>query len=191
MKVVVGISNRHVHLCQEDIDVLFNDIKIEKTKDLVQPNEYATNQTVTIKTEKGTLDKVRVLNTEPVRSYTQVEISKTDSFKLGIKPPVKASGDLDGAETVTIVGPSGEIEKACCIIANRHLHINPTDREKYGLTNIEKVSIGIDTEKSVLFKDVYIKETPNGVLEVHLDTDDGNASLVNTGDMCTIYKENI
>ena len=190
METVIGISNRHVHLCQEDIDILFKDTLVEKAKDLLQPNEYATNQTVTIRTEKSSLEKVRVLNTTPVRSYTQVEISKTDAFKLGINPPVRASGNLEGAATVIIEGPNGTVEKASCIIANRHLHINPEDREKYGLTNVEKVSVSVETEKSVIFKDVYIKETPNGVLELHLDTDDGNAALIKTGDMCTVQLDN-
>jgi len=156
----------------------------------VQPNEFATNQTVTLKTAKGELEKVRVLGTNPTRSYTQVEISRTDSFKLGIKPPVRASGNMEGAAPITIIGPNGQVEKDCCIIANRHLHINPEDRAKYGLIDVEKVCVAINTEKRVLFKDVYIKETPNGILEVHLDTDDGNGALVNTGDMCTVYKEN-
>jgi len=190
MEVVIGISNRHVHLCEEDIKILFGDIALENTKDLVQPNEYATSQTVTLKTAKGTLEKVRVLGSNPTRPYTQAEISRTDSFKLGIKPPVKPSGDLDGAALITIVGPHGEVEKPCCIIANRHLHINPQDRAKYGLTDTEKVCVAINAEKRTLFKDVYIKETPNGILEVHLDTDDGNGALVNTGSLCTVYKEN-
>ena len=189
MEVLIGVSNRHVHLCEEDINILFGDIKLENTRDLVQPNEYVTDQVVIIKTDKSTLEKVRVLGTYPTRSYTQVEISRTDSFKLGIKPPIKASGDLDGAETVTIIGPIGEVIKPCCIIANRHLHINPDKRRELGLTDKEKVSIGITGEKRTIFHDVYIKETPLGVLECHIDTDDGNGSSTNTNDMATLIIE--
>ncbi len=186
MKVLVGVSNRHVHLCTEDIKILFGDNVIEKTKDLVQINEFATNQTVTLKTEKSTLEKVRVLGSDPARGYTQAEISKTDSYKLGINPPVRGSGDLNGAATVTIIGPSGEITKPCCIIANRHLHINKETKEKLGLTNIEKVSVRIESEKSTIFEDVYVKETVLGVLEFHIDTDDANGSLATTGSFAEI-----
>lgn len=90
MKVLLGISNRHVHLTEEDYKTLFNDAPLEKVKDLVQPGEFASNQKVSIKTEKSTINNVRLLG--PLRKYSQVEISKTDSFTLGIKPPVRNSG---------------------------------------------------------------------------------------------------
>jgi len=186
MKAIIGVSNRHVHLCEEDIKILFGDIVIEKTKDLLQINEFATNQTVTIKTEKSELEKVRVLGTNPTRGYTQAEISKTDSFKLGINPPVRNSGDLREAETVTIVGPKGEITKPCCIIANRHLHVNKQIREELGLTGIEKVSLEVASEKRTVFYDVYVKETKLGVLEFHIDTDDANGCLAKTGEYAEI-----
>ena len=127
MKVLLGISNRHVHLTEDDYKTLFGDEPLEKVKDLVQPGEYASNQKVSIKTEKNVINNVRLLG--PLRSYSQVEISKTDSFTLGIKPPVRNSGDLENAAEVTIVGPKGEVTKECCIIAARHLHINTSDLE--------------------------------------------------------------
>ena len=121
MKVLLGISNRHVHLTEEDYKILFGELPLEKVKDLVQPGEFASNQKVSIKTEKNIINNVRLLG--PLRKYSQVEISKTDSFTLGVKPPVRNSGELDGAAEVTIVGPNGEVTKNCCIIAARHLHI--------------------------------------------------------------------
>ncbi len=186
MKVLLGISNRHVHLTEEDYKALFNDAPLEKVKDLVQPGEFASNQKVSIKTEKSTINNVRLLG--PLRKYSQVEISKTDSFTLGIKPPVRNSGDLENAEKITIVGPYGEVTKNCCIIATRHLHINKEDRIKYNLEGVEKVKVKIESEKSTIFEDVYIKENPNYVLELHLDTDDGNGSLAKTGDEVEIIK---
>lgn len=186
MKVLLGISNRHVHLTEEDYKTLFNDAPLEKVKDLVQPGEFASNQKVSIKTEKSTINNVRLLG--PLRKYSQVEISKTDSFTLGIKPPVRNSGDLENAEKITIVGPCGEVTKNCCIIATRHLHINKEDRIKYNLEGVEKVKVKIESEKSTIFEDVYIKENPNYVLELHLDTDDGNGSLAKTGDEVEIIK---
>lgn len=180
MKVLLGISNRHIHLCEEDYKVLFGDTPLEKVKDLVQPGEFASNLKVTLKTNKSTIANVRLLG--PLRSYSQVEISKTDSFTLGINPPVRNSGDLDGAEEITIVGTNGEVTKKCCIIATRHLHINTNDLEKYGLVGVEKIKAKIVSEKSTVFEDVYVKASPKYVLELHLDTDDGNGSLAKTGD---------
>lgn len=186
MKVLLGISNRHVHLTEDDYRILFGNEPLEKVKDLVQPGEYASNQKVSIKTEKSTINNVRLLG--PLRKYSQVEISKTDSFALGLKPPVRNSGDLEGAEKITIVGPNGEVEKNCCIIATRHLHVNPKEREELGLMGIDKIKVKIESEKSTVFEDVYVKESPNYVLELHLDTDDGNASLAKTGQEVEIIK---
>ena len=187
MKVLLGISNRHVHLTEEDYKTLFGDAPLENIKDLVQPGEFASNQKVSIKTEKNTINNVRLLG--PLRKYSQVEISKTDSFTLGIKPPVRNSGDLDDAAEVTIVGPNGEVTKKCCIIAARHLHINTNDLEKYNLVGVEKVKAKIASEKATIFDDVYVKASPNYELELHLDTDDGNGSLAKTGDEVEIIVE--
>lgn len=186
MKVLLGISNRHVHLTEDDYKILFGDSPLENVKDLVQPGEYASNQKVSIKTEKNTINNVRLLG--PLRTYSQVEISKTDSFTLGVKPPVRNSGELEDAAEVTIVGPNGEVTKKCCIIAARHLHITPEDREKYGLVGVEKVKARLNSEKATIFEDVYVKESPKYALELHLDTDDGNGSLAKTGDEIEIIK---
>jgi len=180
VKVLLGISNRHVHLTEEDYKILFGDEPLGKVKDLVQPGQFSSDKKVTIKTEKRAIDGVRLLG--PLRSYTQVEISKTDSFSLGINPPVRNSGDLENAAVVTIIGPNGEVTKPCCIIANRHLHINPTQRKELGLVGIEKVQAKVVGEKTTTFDDVWIKESEDYTLELHLDTDDGNGSLAKTGD---------
>jgi putative phosphotransacetylase len=180
MKAILGISNRHVHLTEEDYKTLFGDEPLGVVKELVQPGQFSSDKKVSLKTEKRTIENVRLLG--PLRSYTQVEISKTDSFSLGLNPPMRNSGDLDGAETITIVGPCGEITKSCCILANRHLHINPKQRMEYGLVGIDVVKARIVGEKTTLFEDVYIKEDENFTLELHLDTDDGNGSLGKTGD---------
>ena len=186
MDIKIGVSNRHVHLSSDDYLTLFGDIKMEKLKDLVQVGEFATNLVVEIATEKAKIGKVRFLG--PCRSYTQVEISKTDCYTLGIDAPVRASGDLENASEITIIGPCGRVTKRCAIIANRHLHINHIDRERLGLLTKEKVSIELGTVKSAVLNDVYIKETLNGVLELHLDTDDANSNLVKTGDIARIIR---
>lgn len=186
MKVLLGVSNKHVHLTDEDLKILFGDEKLNVVKNLVQPGQFSSDKKVTIKTEKTTMENVRVLG--PTRSYTQVEVSRTDSIKLGINPPVRNSGDLEGAEVVTIIGPNGEITKPCCILANRHIHINRKQREELGLMDVEKVKVIIDTEKRTIFEDVHIREADNYTLELHLDTDDGNGSLAKTGDYVEIIK---
>lgn len=185
MKVLLGISNRHVHLTEEDYKILFGDEPLGKVKDLVQPGQFASDKKVTIKTEKRAFDNVRLLG--PLRKYTQVEISKTDSYGLGINPPIRNSGDLEGACNITIVGPCGEITKPCCIIANRHLHINKEQRKLLGLMDVDKVKARYVGEKTTVFEDVFIKESDDFTLELHLDTDDGNGALANTGDEIEIF----
>lgn len=184
MQVKIGVSNRHIHLCKEDFDILFGNIEMEKVKDLVQKGEFASNLVVEIATEKSKISKVRLLG--PLRPYTQVEISKTDCYALGIDPPVRNSGDLSSASVVTIIGPNGTVTKPCAIIANRHLHINHDDRIALGLENIEKIQIKAGSLKSAILDSVYIKETKEGVLELHLDTDDANANLIKSGDLADL-----
>ena len=185
MKVLLGVSNKHIHLKEEDYKVLFGDIVMENIKDLVQPGQFSSNLKVDIKTEKRTLTGIRVLG--PLRDYTQVELSKTDCYALGIDPPIRESGNLEGASAVTIVGPKGELTKECAIIANRHIHITKEIREELGLFK-DKVSIKVEGEKSTILKDVYLKETKEAALELHLDTDDANGCLLKTGDMLEIIE---
>jgi len=181
MQVKIGVSNRHIHLCREDYDILFGIVEMEKVKDLVQTGEFASNLFVEISTDKNKISKVRLLG--PLRSYTQVELPRTDCYTLGINAPVWASGDLSNAAEVTITGPNGSITKPCAIIANRHLHINHEERVMLGLENVEKIQVKVGNLKSAVLDSVYVKETPNGVLELHLDTDDANANLLKTDDM--------
>ncbi|MGN1000439.1 MAG: phosphate propanoyltransferase [Bacilli bacterium] len=181
MNVNIGVSNRHVHLTYDDYMTLFDGKKFDKVKDLVQTGEYATSLKVSIKTDKATINNVRVLG--PFRNYTQVEISKTDSYQLGIDPPIRNSGDIEDSAEVCIIGPNGIIEKKCCIIATRHIHINHETREKLGLLDKKHVKVRLGDEKKAVLEDVYIKETQNGVFEMHIDTDDANANLVKNGDV--------
>lgn len=184
MDLNIGVSNRHVHLTKEDYVILFGNDDIKKEKDLVQTGEFASSSKVSIATKKSIINNVRVLG--PFRSYTQVEISKTDSYTLGVNPPIRNSGDIKNSEEITIIGPVGKVTKRCCIIAARHIHINPVDRKKLGLNNKETVSVRIGNEKASVLENVFIKESENGVFELHVDTDDANATLVKSGDIATI-----
>ena len=183
MKVSIGVSNRHVHLTKNDLEILFGkDFKLEKRNDLNQPGQYASNSVVTIKSDKSSIDNVRVLG--PVRDYTQVEISKTDAFKLGINPPIRNSGDLNGSSPITIVGPKGTLDlQFGCIIATRHIHILPSQVKMYNLDNKEKVNVKLNGEKGGIITNVYLKVSDEAFFELHLDTDDANAHLINNGDI--------
>lgn len=182
MKITVGISNRHVHLTKESIEILYgNNYQLSILKNLSQKGQFASKETVTIQGPKGSIDNIRVLG--PCRKYNQVEISKTDSFKLGINPPVRNSGDLIDSSPITIIGPKGKIELLYgCIIATRHIHIPYTDLDKLKLKNNDMVAIKINGEKSAILNNVILKASDDATLELHLDTDDANANLINQGD---------
>lgn len=190
MKVSVGVSNRHVHLNKEDLEKLFGkDYELEKLRDISQPGQFASTALVSIKTEKSQIDKVRVLG--PIRNYTQVEISKTDAYKLGINPPVRDSGDLKGSAPITIIGPKGTLNKEYgCILASRHIHITKKELDKLGFKKDEKVSLKVSGFKGGVLNNVSFKVADESYFEVHLDTDDANAFLLKNGDLVEIKEEN-
>lgn len=190
MKVQVGVSNRHVHLTSEHLKILFgNDYKLENIRNLNQPGQFVTNSFVTLKTDKSEIEHVRVIG--PVRDYTQVEISKSDAIKLGINPPVRKSGDLIGSSPITIVGPNGEIDlEYGCIIADRHIHITPSQMEFYGFTGKDKVDVLIPGEKGGILFNVNLKVGEQSYFEMHLDTDDSNAHFIKQGDIVEIIDTN-
>lgn len=180
MKVKVGISNHHVHLNFNDYKKLFQNQELSVRNELNQPNQFASNLTVDIIGTKGKLTNVRVLG--PIRDYTQVELSKTDCRLLGIEAPVRTSGDLEDACLITIVGPFASINKRAAIIANRHIHVDKKIREENNLVGIKEVSLKIFGEKSGIINNVYLKDSDEAYFEAHLDTDDGNAFLLNNND---------
>lgn len=182
MEVKIGISNRHVHLCKNDLEILFgNGYELKIDRELSQPGEFASTDRVTIKSDKGEISNVRILG--PIRNYSQVEISKTDAIKLRLNPPVRESGDLIDSSPITIVGPCGEVYlNEGCIIASRHIHLTNKDVLEYGLQGIEKVSIKILGEKGGTLDNVSLKVNDNYAFELHLDTDDANAHLIKQGD---------
>ena len=188
MKVILGVSNRHVHLTEETYKKLFGEEKLEVVKELRQPGQFASNKFVTLKNEGREIKHVRVLG--PLRKYNQLEISKTDSFALKLNPPVRDSGDIKGSESITLVNEDKEVNlEEGCIIANRHIHINPEEAKKYNLEGIEKVKIKVEGEKAGILDNVHIRVDENFKFELHLDTDDGNAFNVKTGDELEIIKE--
>lgn len=178
-KIKVGISNHHVHLTEKIYNLLFF-TPMTKRNDLHQIGEFASNQVVTLKTEKAEIKNVRVLG--PFRKYNQVEISRTDAKVLGINPPVRRSGNLTNSESITLIGEKGSIIlENCCIIAERHVHMNFSDAQKFCVKDGDTVKILVGGDKScILF--AKIKVSDNGFYELHLDFDDANAANLNNGD---------
>lgn len=175
----IAVSNRHVHLTKETYNLLFDE-PITMKKPLNQIGEFASNQTLTIKTAKSSMENVRVLG--PFRKYNQVEISRNDAYKLGINPPVRQSGDLEDSETITLIGPKGEVTlNNACIQAERHVHMNPSKAEELGLKNEDLVKLIVTNDKGGIME-AFVKVSDNGFYEVHIDTDDANCFLLNTGD---------
>ena len=188
--IPVGVSNRHIHLTREHVEALFGKgYELTKLKDLSQPGQYACKEQLTIiGPSMRAIEGVRVLG--PERKRSQVEISRTDSFVLKLKPPVRESGDLDGSAPVTIIGPKGIVTlDEGCIIANRHIHMNPGEAKRFGVTDGETVSVELDGERKSLFYDVSIRVSDMFRLEMHIDTDDANAAGVGNGFKARIIKQ--
>lgn len=187
MNVSIGVSARHVHVSRGVLDVLFGkNYVLHNKKDLHQPTQFAAWETIVLATEKGKIENVRILG--PVRDYTQVEISKTDAYKLGLCPPIRDSGDIKGSASITLIGPKGKVDlEEGCIIATRHIHVTPQERIQKGLT-MDEVCVKIDSEKGATIEHVHIKEADLSYFELHLDTDDANALCVKDGDIGEIIK---
>lgn len=173
--IPVGVSNRHLHLSQADLDRLFGaGYQLTKIKDLSQPGQFACKETVTICGPKGAIEKVRVLG--PVRSKTQVEILTGDGFKLGVSAPARLSGDLHGTPGVTLVGPKGSVQtQEGLIVAQRHIHMTPQDAARYGVQDGQIVSIQVDGPRGGTYSNVAVRANDASALECHVDTEEANA----------------
>lgn len=187
--VPIGISNRHIHLSTSDVETLFGKgYTLTKLKDLSQPGQYACKETLTIVgPSMRPIEGVRVLG--PERKKTQVEISRTDSFQLKLKPPVRESGKTEKSAPITIIGPKGVISlDEGCIIANRHIHMSEQEGERFGVKDCDYVTVELSGERRTRFYDVQIRVHKDFRLEMHIDTDDANAAGVKNGDLATIVK---
>lgn len=178
----VGVSNRHIHLTREHLDILFGKgYELTPLKDLSQPGQYACKELLTIVGPSlRPIENVRVLG--PLRKQSQVEISRTDSFVLKVKPPVRESGKLDGSAGITIIGPKGVVSLAeGCIIANRHIHMSVEEGAAFGLKDGDYVTVEADGERRTRFYDVQVRVNEAFRLEMHIDTDDANAAGIGNG----------
>lgn len=175
LEIPIGVSNRHVHISRQDMDILFGQgASLTRMKAVKQPGQFAAQETVTLKGPKKEIHNVRILG--PFRSNTQVEISISDSFVLGINAPIKMSGDLNGAEKIEIIGPKGSVEKEnSVIVAWRHIHITPEMAKQHGLTDGQKVSVSVDGIRSGTMDNVIVRATNSSILEMHIDIEEANA----------------
>jgi putative phosphotransacetylase len=183
-RVIVNLSNRHIHVSAEDLAALFGTgHRLTKTKDLMQPGQFACAETVTIKGPKGSFEGVRILG--PERKETQCEILASDVFKLGVPGcPTAESGQLEGSMGMEIVGPAGSVRKdRGLIIAKRHIHFDPPAAERFGVVDKQLVSIRVGGERSAVFQNVVCRVNPAYALECHLDFDEGNATGIASGAM--------
>jgi putative phosphotransacetylase len=178
MKIPVGISARHIHLTKDNFVKLFGYEELTKFKDIKQPGLFAAEEKVTLKTDNYSIDNVRILG--PFREYNQAEISKTDAYKFKVDPKVRRSSEVEGTDSITVVGPKGEI-KIPVIIANRHIHITKKQADELNVKDRQLVPVKINSEKpGVILAEFKVSE--KAFLELHLDTDDANAFLIKQDD---------
>jgi len=180
--IPIAVSARHCHLTQETFAKLFGENATPTpVKDLYQPGQYACAEKVTLIGPRNKIEGVRLLG--PLRSVDQVEIARTDEFKLGVDAPIRNSGQVKGSAPITLVGPEGTVKLSEGLIcARRHIHMHSDDAAIYGVKDKEEVSVSIlGGERDLIFGDVLVRVKDSYKLEMHIDTDEGNAAELNRG----------
>ena len=175
--IPIAVSARHCHLTQETVEELFGEgYELTPRNPLSQPDQFAAEETVRVVGPGGVLEKVRILG--PTRDYNQVEVARTDEFKLGIDAPVRMSGDIDQSAGVTLEGDAGQVTLSEGLIcAWRHIHMTPADAERFGVEHRDVVEVAVNTdERDLIFGDVIIRVSEDYRLEMHIDTDEANAA---------------
>ena len=181
-EITVNVSARHVHLSKEHLEILFGKgYELTPIRELMQPGEFAAKETVMIAGPKGVIQNVRVLG--PLRKKTQVEISKTDGYALGIDAPVRESGNHKDTPGCILVGPMGALTlKDGVICAMRHIHLPKDLAEKWNLTDGQMVKVSSCGQRRVVFDKVLVRVSEKYLPEMHVDTDEANASGIKNGD---------
>lgn len=184
----VGVSARHVHLSQKDLETLFGKGYELTPKKKLMGDQFAAEECVTLVSPSlRSIEGVRVLG--PVRKDSQIEISRTDTFKLKVSPPVRPSGEIKGSAPMALVGPKGSVFlNEGCIIANRHIHMTPETAKQYGIRDNDLVDVEIENAKPTKYYNVQVRVRADFNTEMHIDTDDANAAGIKTGDHVRILK---
>lgn len=181
--VPIEVSARHIHLTKDDFVKLFNKGELTKLKNISQPGQFAAEETVVLLGPKGRLENVRILG--PFRDYTQIELSKTDCYNLGITAPIRLSGNIQDSAAITVQGPNNKIKLSeGCIITRRHLHISTEQANDWGFKAGQIIKIKIADGpageiRDTIFGDVVVRVNDNFSLACHIDVDDGNAVGIN------------
>jgi propanediol utilization protein len=188
LRVPISASVRHVHLSKADVETLYGRGHTLTVKaDLSQPGQFACEEQVTVVGPKGRLDRVRVLG--PEREETQVEISRTDEFILGIDAPIRASGELADTPGLRLEGTEGAVDlKRGVIQAQRHIHMHPDDARRFGVKDRDWVMVRVGGERGIVFDDVLVRVSDKYRLDMHLDTDESNAADLHPGSWGTLIK---
>jgi putative phosphotransacetylase len=175
MKIKIEVSARHIHLNKQDLEILFGEgHELEIDKHISQPGQYASTDTLKLETEKGAIEAIKVLG--PIRDLTQIEISKTDAYKLGINAPLRISGKVIGSGGGKLIGPAGELEiEDGVIVAKRHIHMNPEQAHKAGVSNGSFIDVEIEGPRAIIFKEVEVRVHEDFESAMHIDTDEANA----------------
>jgi acetate kinase len=180
-KIPIEVSAHHIHLAREEMDMLFGEgSELTFRSELSQPGQFACEETINLVGPKGRVERVRVLG--PFRKQSQIEISMTEEFKLGIKAPIRASGDLEGSMGVSLEGPKGTCFVPQGVICSlRHIHMSPEDALSFGLKDRDIVSVEVKGERTLVYGDVLVRVHPDFRRSMHIDTDEANAASITTG----------
>lgn len=186
---LVEISARHVHVTKEHLETLFGaGYELTPKKDLSQPGQFACEERVTVVGPKKELAGVSILG--PCRPDTQVELSATDARSIGVKAPIRESGDVAGSGACKLVGPCGEVELSeGVIVAKRHIHMTPEDAAELGVKDCDIVNVKVTTDgRSLVYGDTVVRVSPKYALAMHVDTDEANAAAIPGSCMATIVE---
>lgn len=188
MLVEVGVSARHIHISKKILTILFGENhELHIFREVKQPGQFSAEETISVIGPKGSFPAVRILG--PIREKTQLEVSISDCFKLGLKPMVRESGNINGTPGVKLIGPKGEVEIVeGVIVAARHVHLSQIFADKEGILNRQLLKVKIKGERALLFNNVIARVRHNFVEEFHIDTDEANAALIKSGDRVTLIK---
>lgn len=174
MDIPIEVSARHIHVSQTDLEILFGiEARLHVYRYLSQPDQYAAEETVILKTSDGEISHVRIVG--PTREHTQVELSRSDARILHINPPLAISGNLRKASEITVIGSRGVVTSKCAIVPQRHIHAHPNEAKKIGLKHGDEVSVSVSGDRALIFHHVFVRTDKRYHFHLHLDTDEGNA----------------
>ena len=188
LRIITGVSNRHVHLCREDLTELFGEgYELTPLKELSQPGFFSARETLIVGGPKGALTGIRILG--PLRKTTQIEISLSDGRYLGVVPPVRQSGEVGPSPALTLIGPRGTVVNNTGVIAAwRHIHMDEAQAGRLDIRNGEMVSVRTSGSRALVLDNVVVRTAKDMATQLHIDTDEGNSANIQTGDIVEIVR---